>query len=80
MNALTDVHVATDMRPEDSKGVSLARNILCLNVSAGASWWYSRNGARERILLDDTGRLLCPGNVSLLQKLKVFVRLRRSVV
>ena len=64
-----------DMRPEDSKGVSLARNILCLNVSAGASWWYSRSSTRERTLLDDTGRLLCPGDVILLQKLKVFVRM-----
>ena len=54
MNALTDVHVGTDMRPEDSKGVSLARNILCLNVSVGTSWWYSRSSARERIYLDDT--------------------------
>lgn len=37
LNALTE-HVATDMRPEDSKGGSLARDILCLNVSIGASW------------------------------------------
>ena len=65
MNPLTDVHVATDMRPEDSKGVSLARDILCLNVSVGASWWYSRSSARERTLLDDVERLLWPGNVSL---------------
>ena len=35
LNVLTDVHVATDMRPEGSKGISLARDILCLNISGG---------------------------------------------
>lgn len=71
---LTDVHVATDMRPEDSRGFPLARDILCLNVSIRFVWWWSGSSAHNRMLLDDIGRLLGPGNVSLLQKLKVFVR------
>ncbi len=37
-------------------------------------WWYSGSSAHRRILLDDVGRLVGVGDVSLLQKLKVFVR------
>ena len=71
---LTDVHVAIEMRPEDSRGFPLARDILCLDISVIFVWWQSGSNAHNRMLLDDIGRLLSPGNVSLLQKLKVFVK------